>query len=437
MPLHRLRLIIVTAAAAATAFAQKLPPAATLQVNYEQHVEPILAAKCFGCHGSAKQLAGLRLDRRQNALRGGDYGKVIVPGDSANSKLIHRIAGPEAGLQMPPAGPLEPDEIAILRAWIDQGPSYGDSQRRVPGAGTPRRATSPELASLIDAVVAGDQPAIDRVIAQHPEAVRESDSGGSTALLHAAGRGSLASVDRLLASQAAYGHANARGATPLIWALGDAAKVRALLAAGADPNAKTREGRTALHVAAGQPALVDVAKMLLDKGADVKALDVAGLTPLHLAATAGSAPMVSLLLAAGAPVNARAANGATPLIAAAMSGSNAAVRALLAAGADAKAVTKRNVSALGPAAYWGHVETMRMLLAKGAPVNLHEADGYSPLMYAAYSEVAPIAAVRLLLDKGADPESGGGGETPASLAAMRGAADVIQLLEQNRKGTNR
>src|SRR5947209_2369422 len=98
-----------------------LPPPASLTVDYDQHIKPILSAKCFGCHGQKQQQSGLRLDLRQNALRGGDYGAVIVPGNSAESKLVLRVSGPSAGLQMPPTGPLASEDIAVLRAWIDQG----------------------------------------------------------------------------------------------------------------------------------------------------------------------------------------------------------------------------------------------------------------------------------------------------------------------------
>src|SRR6476659_4571154 len=84
-------------------------PAASAQspaVDYERDVRPILANRCFGCHGPRQQQSGLRLDLRQNALRGGDYGVVIVPGRSAESKLIQRLIGSDGGLQMPPTGEL-------------------------------------------------------------------------------------------------------------------------------------------------------------------------------------------------------------------------------------------------------------------------------------------------------------------------------------------
>ena len=94
----------------------QLPPAASKQVDYEKDVKPLLAQNCYTCHGPEVQQSGLRLDLRQNALRGGDYGPVIVPGKSADSKLIRRLVDGDGGMQMPPTGPLMPEEIGLLRA---------------------------------------------------------------------------------------------------------------------------------------------------------------------------------------------------------------------------------------------------------------------------------------------------------------------------------
>src|SRR5215831_2546829 len=104
--------------------ASKLPAPASMQVDFKQHVQPILAAKCHSCYGSKVQQSGLRLDKRQNALRGGDYGPVILPGKSAESKLILRLVDGDGGMQMPPTGPLSPEDIGVLRAWIDQGAEF-------------------------------------------------------------------------------------------------------------------------------------------------------------------------------------------------------------------------------------------------------------------------------------------------------------------------
>ena len=93
-----MRTVLAAAAVAAlvpflTISAQQapLPPPAARAVDYAADVKPLLQQNCYGCHGPEVQQAGLRLDLRQNALRGGDYGPVIVPGKSADSKLIHRL----------------------------------------------------------------------------------------------------------------------------------------------------------------------------------------------------------------------------------------------------------------------------------------------------------------------------------------------------------
>ncbi len=68
---------------------------------------------------------GLRLDRKADALAGGHSGRAILPGDSASSRLIHMVAGYKVKVMMPPAGdPLDPAEIGLLRAWIDQGADW-------------------------------------------------------------------------------------------------------------------------------------------------------------------------------------------------------------------------------------------------------------------------------------------------------------------------
>jgi mono/diheme cytochrome c family protein len=91
-------------------------------VDYLRDVKPILAKNCYACHGPDKQRSGLRLDTAANALKGGDSGAVIVPGKSGESKLIKAVAGLDDVAVMPPKGErLSAKEIALLRAWIDEG----------------------------------------------------------------------------------------------------------------------------------------------------------------------------------------------------------------------------------------------------------------------------------------------------------------------------
>ena len=104
---------------------KNLPPATKVQVDFYRDIEPLLKEKCQSCHGPAQQLSGLRLDDRKAALAGGNTGAVIKPGNSADSRLIHLVAGLSKELRMPLNGePLTTEQIALLRGWIDQGASW-------------------------------------------------------------------------------------------------------------------------------------------------------------------------------------------------------------------------------------------------------------------------------------------------------------------------
>jgi len=107
----------------------QLPPAAARTVDYAKDVQPLLARHCYKCHGPDKQESSFRLDQKGAALRGGDWGdKPLVVGKSADSPLIKAVAGLLPDLKMPPKGErLTPEEIGILRAWVDQGLSWPDT----------------------------------------------------------------------------------------------------------------------------------------------------------------------------------------------------------------------------------------------------------------------------------------------------------------------
>ena len=104
-------------------FAGILPAQTPAKIDFGSEVLPILRQNCFGCHGPAQQVSGLRLDRRSVVM--GRRG--VVPGSSENSFLYHRISGTAYGMQMPPTGPLRVEQIRILKTWIDQGADWPDS----------------------------------------------------------------------------------------------------------------------------------------------------------------------------------------------------------------------------------------------------------------------------------------------------------------------
>src|SRR5262245_33204627 len=134
-----------------------LPPADPRQVDYARDVKPILARACVGCHGPEKQRGGLRLDRRDDALAGGNSGAVLQAGNAAGSRHLQLVAGLDAENQMPPAGkaPLSAAEVGVLRAWVEQGLKWSKDDVAV-SAGpksnhwafrAPKRPTPPAVAA--------------------------------------------------------------------------------------------------------------------------------------------------------------------------------------------------------------------------------------------------------------------------------------------------
>ncbi len=98
------------------------------KIDFARDIQPLFSARCYGCHGPQQQMSGLRLDVKDAAIRGGYSGPLFKSGDGGNSTLIHRISGDKGFAAMPPVGPrLAGDEIALLRAWIDQGANWPDT----------------------------------------------------------------------------------------------------------------------------------------------------------------------------------------------------------------------------------------------------------------------------------------------------------------------
>ncbi|HEY7313626.1 MAG TPA: DUF1553 domain-containing protein [Gemmataceae bacterium] len=97
-------------------------PSAAETVDYLREVKPVLKQRCFACHGSLKQKAKLRLDAAALLRKGGRHGPAVKPADAAGSLLIERISDAEDSTRMPPQGkPLTATQIALIKAWIDQG----------------------------------------------------------------------------------------------------------------------------------------------------------------------------------------------------------------------------------------------------------------------------------------------------------------------------
>ncbi len=107
-------------------YALLLIPMLCSAADFATEIRPLLARRCFACHGPAVQKSHLRLDRRADALQGGESGiPAFEPGQSEKSLLIRYVSGTDPKLVMPPAGPrLTVAEIALLKEWIDAGAEW-------------------------------------------------------------------------------------------------------------------------------------------------------------------------------------------------------------------------------------------------------------------------------------------------------------------------
>ncbi len=322
---------------------------------------------------------------------------------------------------------------------------------------------------VVEAVEYGDVPMLKQVLASGASLRFRSEAGYN--ILHSAVVGGSTQCMEMLLSQEGcpkLSEATPDGVTPLILAAGlcEPDLVQVMLKAGAEPNARTETGHTALHAAADSGCLL-AAKFLLQAGAKPGATQADGQPPMALAAGKGDAQMVRLLLESGADLNWTAGNGgsilhfaayggntdilqlalpklpkvaidrtskqgATPLMIAAERGNVAFVRGLIDAGADA---TKRTgihaslgtLAAIHYAAMKGRSEVVQLLRQNSVPPDQTTGRGLTPLMLAA--GVGDIASVKALLEAGAQANKSDNDKmTALHYAAKRGQPAVIPLL---------
>ena len=358
------------------------------KVDFRRDVQPILRQNCYGCHGPTQQMNGFRLDRRRDAMRGGTIA-VIGPGNGEASRLYLRLIGSQYGTQMPPTGALRSEQIAIIKAWIDQGAAWPDD-------------------------VSGETP----IPPMDPKAAR---------LMEAALHGDTATVRQLLDAGVSPNVTNQAGATPLMRAVSNLnlETTRLLLDSGAIVNARSDDGRTPLVIAAGIPGASAVVKLLLDRGADPSAKAPAlffETTPLAEAAYSGDEAVFRLLVERGANIKAA---GPLPLGFALRAQCMSCVETLL-KDMDRDAITMAMVMGgppLGPSL------ATPLLLEHGGDINAKDVEGHTLLMLAASSDVFPTDVVKALLARGADVNATNAkGETALSLAKLRGNTPIVDLL---------
>jgi len=392
------------------------PQPAAARVDFVRDVQPIFRQHCIGCHGPTIHQNGLRLDRRHNAMRGGT-GPVIGPGNSAGSRLYFQLIGNTFGPQMPPTGALPPEEIATIKAWIDQGAEWPDEA----SGETPVAPPDPFATQLIAALRRSDLNAFTTLARTNRRAGDLRGPRGDTLLMQAVLYGDVDSMRLLLDNGADPNARNEAGATALMWAVNDLDKTRLLLEYGADVTARSDNGRTAIIIAAGRAGNAPVVRLLLDYGADPSDKGP-GANTVFESMYRGDEETFRTLIAAGAsPANV----GYGTAIFALRNGCRACAE-LVASRFDRESLDGALLFAGPPI---GDARTMAFFLERGANVDAKTSEGRTALMLAASSDLAPVDVVKLLIDRGADVNaSTPSGETALSMARLRGRTPVVDVL---------
>ncbi|NXC56371.1 ANK2 protein, partial [Aleadryas rufinucha] len=202
-----------------------------------------------------------------------------------------------------------------------------------------------------------------------------------------------------------------------------------LLNRGAAVDFTARNGITPLHVASKR-GNTNMVKLLLDRGGQIDAKTRDGLTPLHCAARSGHDQVVELLLERGAPLLARTKNGLSPLHMAAQGDHVECVKHLLQHKAPVDDVTLDYLTALHVAAHCGHYRVTKLLLDKRANPNARALNGFTPLHIACKKN--RIKVMELLVKYGASIQAiTESGLTPIHVAAFMGHLNIVLLLLQN------
>lgn len=243
-----------------------------------------------------------------------------------------------------------------------------------------------------------------RLLLREPVDVTHRDESGATALHYAALNHDAVAVEALLAAGAEANARNAAGATPLLYGAGHAEIVRLLLAAGAAPDARSLDQATPLSVAVGHADGFESVQRLLAAGVDPRAAGLLGRTPLiNLAMESGDQRMVDLLMAEGVEIDPEKAQ--PPLANAAFLGDLTTVRALLDRGADVNRNAGFAGHALNFALYAGHMPVALELIERGSDLSLRSPRGHGtpPMVWTAYNQQGDPSAARLLVARGVDP----------------------------------
>jgi len=410
--------VIIGACCVVPAFAQ------TPKVDFGREVLPIFRQNCVGCHGPSQATAGLRLDRRSSVFKNGL--RRVVPGSSENSFLYLRVSGAGPGLQMPPGGPLSDKQIATIKTWIDQGAEWPDALANE----VDLPPLNPKALTMVDSLRGGDRQAFLKAVAEDPKLLNARGPESSTPFMYAVLYGDASMMEQLLKKGANPNQPNDAGATALMWAATNLEKTRVLLAHGAEVNTLSNDMRTPLMIAAGHPGGTTIVKLLLEHGANPNPTrnPDSDSSPLIQAALAADPESMQLLMDRGADIKASAGPA---LVMAETVECPKCVDLLMKKNLDKDVYT----FTLLQIASFADANALRPMLDHGAEVNAVDPFGRTALVYAAASDLIPVDAVKLLIERGANVNAKSlhlkGGDTGLSvldIARFHGETPMVDLL---------
>jgi len=155
---------------------KSLPAPAARPVDFATDIQPMLETACVKCHGRGRQKGDFSLETRATLLKGGESGPAVVPGRSAESYLIELVSGLDPDNVMPVKGSkLKPEQVALLRAWIDQGlpwdervtfakPPAANLQPQTPALPPPSRTVANPVDRLLQPYFAANKIAANKLV---------------------------------------------------------------------------------------------------------------------------------------------------------------------------------------------------------------------------------------------------------------------------------
>lgn len=285
---------------------------------------------------------------------------------------------------------------------------------------------------------------LDAIRNAAPEAVNAPGRFGLTPLHYAAAFGSLDAIQALVAKGADVNAKDPREATPLHYASWDPQRTEFLLRKGAAPDTASRQKRTPLLAAASSPAGAASIPLLLKHGANAKTRDARNFNLLLAASFADPSPLLNEGFSVAESV---AADGMTPLHFAAVSDNLPSARALLAKGAPVNAgntfggrvkhgdIALKGLTPLMLASAAASPEMVKLLLDAKADPNQQDVRGMTALMHALSTEPPRIANAKLLLSRGAIVDQKMvSGETAADWASRSRYPAALALVKGAPKG---